>query len=129
MLWSSLSCLPTYLHIQGFLWKDKLPNGVQAALKSGVIPLERLMIETDAPFMYPNIQNKKLPEEIRSRISEHSKGFLQRYCSFNRNEPCALPAVVDLIAAFMQVSPDTVAFHTTVNAAKVFGLGMDYPKT
>ncbi|VDL81247.1 unnamed protein product [Nippostrongylus brasiliensis] len=75
-----------YIGLTGFLWKDRLPNGVQVALRNGSIPLERLVIETDAPFMYPKINDKKLPAD---------------FASFNRNEPCSLAATCEMIAAFM----------------------------
>lgn len=106
----------------GFLWKDKLDDGVQYGLKNRLIPLERLLIETDAPFMYPNIKAKKIPKNIQDRISEHAKKYLFKYCNFQRNEPCALAAVAEMIAAFMNVPADEVAFNTTVNAVKIFGL-------
>lgn len=57
----------------GFMWKDRLPNGVQAALRNGSIPLNRLLIETDAPFMYPKINDKKLPADIREAITDSTK--------------------------------------------------------
>lgn len=41
------------------------------ALKNGVIPLERLVIETDTPFMYPNVKNKKIPAELRALYTEN----------------------------------------------------------
>ncbi|PAV60485.1 hypothetical protein WR25_10610 [Diploscapter pachys] len=64
-----------YIGLTGFLWKDKLPNGVQAGLKSGEIPIERLLLETDAPFMYPKVNDKKLPQTIRDAISEEAKNL------------------------------------------------------
>ncbi|KAG8229582.1 hypothetical protein J437_LFUL010174 [Ladona fulva] len=48
--------------------------------------------------------------------------FLHRYCTFQRNEPCSLPAIVEMIAAFMKKSPEEVALATAFNALKLFGL-------
>lgn len=45
-----------------------------------------------------------------------------RYCTFQRNEPCSLPAIVEMIAAFMKKTPDEVALATAFNALKLFGL-------
>jgi len=51
-----------------------------------------------------------------------SLNFLQRYCTFQRNEPCSLPAIVEMIAAFMKKPVEEVALATAFNALKVFGL-------
>lgn len=48
--------------------------------------------------------------------------FLHRYCTFQRNEPCSLPAIVEMIAAFMHKKPEEVALATAFNALKLFGL-------
>ncbi|WKY12246.1 hypothetical protein Q1695_003656 [Nippostrongylus brasiliensis] len=110
-----------YIGLTGFLWKDRLPNGVQVALRNGSIPLERLVIETDAPFMYPKINDKKLPADVRAAISEPSKQ-LHKFASFNRNEPCSLAATCEMIAAFMGRNVKEVAEVTTANAKKIYGL-------
>uniref|UniRef100_A0A183IIS3 Deoxyribonuclease TATDN1 n=1 Tax=Soboliphyme baturini TaxID=241478 RepID=A0A183IIS3_9BILA len=111
-----------YIGLTGFLWKDRTEDGVQYALRNGLFPMERLMVETDAPFMFPNIQAKKLPEDIKDRLSDHARQYLLKYCSFHRNEPCSLPAVTELVAAFMNVPVGELAFATTRNAVQVFGL-------
>lgn len=106
----------------GFLWKDKSDNGVRKALEEKVIPLDRLMVETDAPFMYPNTRANKLPDKVKKSLSDRSLSFLQRYCTFQRNEPCSLPVTVEMISAFMEMKPEDVALKTSFNALKVFGL-------
>lgn len=45
-----------------------------------------------------------------------------RYCTFQRNEPCCLPALVELIASFMQKKPEDLALATSFNALKLFGM-------
>ncbi|KRX23149.1 Tat-linked quality control protein TatD [Trichinella nelsoni] len=110
-----------YIGLTGSLWKDKLEFGVQYALRQGIIPLNRLLVETDSPYMYPNIKAKKLQKEVKEKVSPHALQFLH-HCSFQRNEPCALPTVVELIAAFSGASVDDVAINTTLNAVRLFGL-------
>uniref|UniRef100_A0A0N4WH10 Deoxyribonuclease TATDN1 n=1 Tax=Haemonchus placei TaxID=6290 RepID=A0A0N4WH10_HAEPC len=110
-----------YIGLTGFLWKDRLTNGVQVALRNGSIPLDRLLIETDAPFMYPKISDKKLPADVKEAFTEPTK-LLHKFTSFNRNEPCALAAVCEMIAAFMGRDPKEVAEVTTANAKRVYGL-------
>ena len=111
-------------------------------LEDGVIPLDKLLVETDAPFMYPNTRASKLPQHIKDCLTEKSVTFLQRYCTFQvntalqcvtrqkrepifliqRNEPCSLPVTVEMIAAYLNKTPEEVALATTFNALKVFGL-------
>lgn len=44
-----------YIGLTGYLCKDKSDAGVRKLLlEDGILPLERLVVETDSPFMYPN---------------------------------------------------------------------------
>lgn len=58
------------IFIAGFLWKDKSDDGVRSILEKGLIPLDRLLVETDAPFMYPNVRGSKIPAPIKQALSE-----------------------------------------------------------
>uniref|UniRef100_A0A1A9UJT8 Deoxyribonuclease TATDN1 n=1 Tax=Glossina austeni TaxID=7395 RepID=A0A1A9UJT8_GLOAU len=102
--------------------KDKSDTGVRRLLDNGTLPLDRLLVETDSPFMYPNTRASKLPHHVKTGITERSLLYLHRYCTFQRNEPCSLPAIVEMIAAFMKKTPDEVALATAFNALKLFGL-------
>ncbi len=62
------------------------------------VPIERLLVETDCPFLPP--------QERRGQ----------------RNEPAFLPAVVRLIARERGLTPEEIARRTTENAAQLFGL-------
>ncbi|XP_037942420.1 3'-5' ssDNA/RNA exonuclease TatD [Teleopsis dalmanni] len=111
-----------YISLTGYLCKDKSDTGVRKLLEDGTIPLDRLLVETDSPFMYPNTRASKLPQNVKTAITERSLLYLHRYCTFQRNEPCSLPAIVEMIAAFMNKTPDEVALATAFNALKLFGL-------
>ncbi|RVE53869.1 hypothetical protein evm_001531 [Chilo suppressalis] len=87
-----------------------------------MLPLDRLVVETDSPFMYPNMRASKLPLHVKDSLTERSMNFVNRYCTFQRNEPCALPAIVELVAGFLGQSPEDVALATAFNALKIFGL-------
>jgi len=115
----SMGC---YIGLTGYLWKDKSEDGVRKILEDNVIPLDRLLVETDAPFMYPNTRASKLPQHVKDCLTEKSQTFLQRYCTFQRNEPCSLPVTVEMIAAYLKKTPEEIALATTFNALKVFGL-------
>ncbi|XP_035663790.1 3'-5' ssDNA/RNA exonuclease TatD-like [Branchiostoma floridae] len=111
-----------YIGLTGFLCKDKRPNGVQWMLEQRLIPLDRLMVESDAPYMYPNI--KKLPKETQEAVANFSLNMENfQHCGYKRNEPCSVAVTAAVIAACMGVGPDVVAQATTENATKVFKLG------
>eukprot|EP00058_Branchiostoma_floridae_P006780 XP_002592268.1 hypothetical protein BRAFLDRAFT_70999 [Branchiostoma floridae] len=111
-----------FLFPVGFLCKDKRPNGVQWMLEQRLIPLDRLMVESDAPYMYPNI--KKLPKETQEAVANFSLNMENfQHCGYKRNEPCSVAVTAAVIAACMGVGPDVVAQATTENATKVFKLG------
>lgn len=60
------------------------------------IPLERIVLETDAPYLAPVPYRGK------------------------RNEPAYIPLIAGKIASLKNISPDEVAAVTTANALKVF---------
>ena len=62
------------------------------------IPGDRLMVETDCPFLPPQSRRGK------------------------RNEPAYLPLTVELLAKIRQVSPEIIARETTKNARHLFRL-------
>jgi len=94
------ACLDLGLHIgvTGWVCDDRRAEALRGALK--VIPADRLMIETDAPFLSP----KDLPEAAR------------------RNEPRFLPHVCAAIAHWMGRDAAEVAQTSTAVARRFFGL-------
>uniref|UniRef100_A0A915PPZ1 Deoxyribonuclease TATDN1 n=1 Tax=Setaria digitata TaxID=48799 RepID=A0A915PPZ1_9BILA len=112
-----------FIGLTGYLWKDRSDDGIKYALRNNKIPLDRLVLETDAPFMYTKIDDKRIPAEIRNRITDEARSF-HRFASFNRNEPCALAAICELIAAYMNEDPVKVADVTTANAKHIYGLNL-----
>ena len=70
------------------------------------VPLDRIMIETDSPFMLPkNIPNNELNKQNK-----------------RRNEPAFLPYVAETIAKFKRISVEEVAFETQKNTDEFFGI-------
>uniref|UniRef100_A0A914I568 Deoxyribonuclease TATDN1 n=1 Tax=Globodera rostochiensis TaxID=31243 RepID=A0A914I568_GLORO len=110
-----------YIGLTGFLWKDRAEDGVKRALRERTIRIDRLLLETDAPFMYPKLDDKKLDKDIRKRITAKALE-LHQHSNFKRNEPSSLAAICELIAAYMDYAPAELANATTENARRVFGL-------
>ena len=84
--------------------KSKLPEtliGVGGDLQSPAVPLERIVLETDAPYM--------APVPMRGQ----------------RNEPAFVVYVLRKLAEIYGVSVETVDAVTTANAVHMFGLSVN----
>ena len=77
------------------------PNTKAACDVVEYVPLERLLIETDAPFL--------APQPVRGK----------------RNEPAFIIYTIEKIAALKGIDPQEVADATARNAGALFGLGID----
>eukprot|EP00731_Ephydatia_muelleri_P009485 Em0005g71a len=69
-----------YIGLTGFVCKHERGVAVRQMLKDGVIPLSRLLLETDAPFMTP-----PLPVAGYNGLDARTR----------TNEPCTLPLVAE----------------------------------
>ena len=92
--------LGCYIGITGWVCDERRGTDLRRILKN--IPLDRLMIETDAPFL--------TPRNLRERPTD------------NRNEPRYLPHIAAEIAGCMGKSVDLIAEETTKNARAFFGI-------
>lgn len=93
--------LELYVGVTGWVCDERRGAELRAAVP--LIPLERLLIETDAPYLLP----RDLVPKPQSR----------------RNEPHFLAHVLEKVAALRNESPAEVARATTANAERLFGLG------
>lgn len=89
-----------HIGITGWICDERRGATLQALAKR--IPTERLMIETDAPWL--------LPRTIRPRQKSR------------RNEPGLLPWVLATLAACRDEDPLALARSTTANACRLFDL-------
>ena len=92
-----------YIGITGWICDERRGLDLQETVQA--IPLDRLLIETDAPYL--------LPRTIRPKPKTR------------RNEPRYLPAVLDKIAECRQESVTELAAATTANASKLFNLTLN----
>jgi TatD DNase family protein len=90
------------LHIGITGWINDERRGLHLREVVRRIPADRLMIETDAPYLLP----RDMKPAPKSR----------------RNEPANLPHVVRAIAAARGVPPEQVASETTATARTFFGI-------
>ena len=89
-----------YIGITGWICDERRGGELQRLVKK--IPLDRLMIETDAPFL--------LPRDLLPKPTD------------NRNEPDKLPHVARTVARCMGLPFEEVARATTENARRFFRL-------
>lgn len=92
--------LGLYIGITGWICDERRGRHLLDSVPS--IPADRLMVETDAPYLLP----RNLQPKPKSR----------------RNEPCYLPAVVEKIAEVTGKSATQVAEETTRTAKEFFGI-------
>jgi len=92
--------LGLYIGVTG--WVSDERRGLALKLAVPRIPADRLLVETDAPYL--------LPRDLDPRPASR------------RNEPCYLPHIVRAVAQLRGESPQSVAAATTRNAEALFAL-------
>ncbi|MDX1455643.1 MAG: TatD family hydrolase [Gammaproteobacteria bacterium] len=92
--------LGMYVGITGWLCDERRGEALRQAAR--FLPLDRVMVETDAPYLLP----RDLPEKPKGR----------------RNEPRHLPHIVARLAEEMGQPVEAVAAATTRNAETLFRL-------
>ena len=90
--------LDCYIGITGWICDEKRNVELRKAIKK--IPLEKLMIETDCPYLIP----KNLVEKPKN----------------NRNEPTNLNHIINEIAVLMEIDIDILRKQTFKNTIKYF---------
>jgi TatD DNase family protein len=89
-----------YIGITGWICDER--RGAELRNLASSIPLDRLMIETDAPYLLP----RTIEPKPRTR----------------RNEPAHLREVLRVLADIIGETEERVAIATTKNAEQLFGL-------
>lgn len=92
--------LGLYVGITGWICDERRGGALREAVTG--LPLDRVMLETDAPYL--------TPRTLGSRNASR------------RNEPANLPEVLRVTAEHMGVAPDELAAAATANAERLFAL-------
>jgi len=92
--------LGCHIGITGWICDERRGTQMLAFMKD--IPAQRLMVETDSPYLKPR--------NLRPLVKTH------------RNEPRWLPWVAETLAACRDESPEQLAAQTTANARSFFRL-------
>jgi TatD DNase family protein len=92
--------LDCHIGITGWICDER--RGAHLIDCVGAIPADRLMLESDAPYLMP----RSIRPKPRTR----------------RNEPCTLPAVLRAVASARGESEDQLARATTANARRFFSI-------
>jgi TatD DNase family protein len=92
--------LDCYIGITGWICDERRGAHLIPLLRH--IPADRLLLETDAPYLMP----RNLPRSARGKSG--------------RNEPCFLPHIAAFIAETLGKTPDQLAAETSANADCLF---------
>ena len=97
--------LDCHIGITGWICDERRGTHMKAWMSD--IPANRLMIETDAPYLKPR--------NMRPKVKSH------------RNEPCWLPWIAGTLAACRGETPEQLARQSTSNAREFFRLNNAMP--
>ena len=130
-----------YVSISGYLFRedsgDEKGSEVGACLENGLVPLDKLMIETDAPYMgFPGCRRAFLDKNCDYVNSLNSKKRKRLTNSFYPNLPSSLPQVLDGVLEHINrgrcdrgeqplLTRNELALITTHNANEFFRFGLD----
>ena len=93
--------LDMYIGVTGWICDERRGSSLQQAVKH--IPLDRIMLETDAPYLLPrDLQEKPVAK--------------------NRNEPCFLPHIATAVANHMQIEEASLISAAYKNSCNFFNL-------
>lgn len=92
--------LGLHIGVTGWICDERRGDALRDAVR--YLPLDRVLVETDAPYL--------LPRDLRAKPSGR------------RNEPSVLPHIVAALAKHMENDVETVARAATANTERLFGL-------
>lgn len=115
-----------YISLSGYICKDTDEASITRNCLHHHLPLDRLMIETDAPYMgFPGCRDLYLEKHSEVLTELNSKKRKRLTNTFYPNVPSSLSLVLDRIVETLQeknlsITRDQVAWQTTKNANHFF---------
>lgn len=97
--------LDLYIGITGWICDERRGTHLREQVRA--IPLNRLLLETDGPYL--------LPRDLQPKPASR------------RNEPRYLPHIARVVATCIGIAEDELAAITTENACRLFGLNPNEP--
>ena len=88
-----------YIGVTGWICDERRGSALQQAVHH--IPKDRVMLETDAPYLLP----RDLPQKPIAK---------------NRNEPCHLPHIASAVAKYMKLDEDELVSCAYENSCRFF---------
>jgi TatD DNase family protein len=120
-----------YFSVSGYIFKQNAKE-TRACLVEGLIPLDKLMIETDAPYMgFDGCRSRYLEKHSEFLASLNRKIRKRLQNSIYPNVPSSLPMVLDEVVRCLNegraerderlLGREDIARATTENAVRLFG--------
>lgn len=99
-----------YIGVTGYGCKEKHGKALREAIMNGTLPLDRIIVHSNAPYMTPNSPREEI-DAVSQSLLEHC---------YTDNEPCSLSIIIKCIAKCLSLEPREVADTCTATAMKVF---------
>jgi TatD DNase family protein len=103
--------LDCYIGITGWVCDERRGEHLIPLLRH--IPADRLLLETDAPYLLPRNLPRPYGASPYRASSLHGKS--------GRNEPCFLPHIATFIAEILGKTLEQISVETSTNAVRLFG--------
>lgn len=76
-----------FINFSGGLCKDSSGSGIKKLLNDGTLTLDRILVQSDSPFMYPNARSANITDAVKSSLTQRyvckqkifAKSFFKRF--------------------------------------------------